>query len=311
MNGADTISLRVRAVLTAGLLVALTAAGPWDEPAPAVLALVRATTAEVYACAAFPARLLSTTDDGRTWSTRFQQATTGLVTAHAPATAPDRLVIVGQEGEVWRRGSDGAFVALDVDLGTTVRAAGFDASGRGLAVGDDGLLALTEDHGLTWRRIERTSQAEWRAVAWADARRVAVSGGTGELLVSTDGGRRFTPRDTGTREPLFAVATVGPRTLWIAGRGGTLRRSDDGGETWQAITTDTTATLFALAVTPQGDVVAAGAGGTCLLVPQGADRARPLSTDAPDADWLAALVLTDHHVLLAGRGAPPRRVALR
>src|SRR5437763_2674718 len=61
----------------------------------------------------------------------------------------------------------------------------------------------------------------------------------GILWVTTDGGAKWAPRNTGAKQPLRAMAFLDATRGITVGDGGVILGSDDGGKTWAARTSGT------------------------------------------------------------------------
>ena len=78
----------------------------------------------------------------------------------------------------------------------------------------------------------------WRAVLRLDADRLLAVADHGELLLSRDGGRRWSAPDTGIahlRHHFHHLARLGDGSLIIAGSEGLLALSDDDGASWSLL----------------------------------------------------------------------------
>jgi photosystem II stability/assembly factor-like uncharacterized protein/tetratricopeptide (TPR) repeat protein len=111
--------------------------------------------------------------------------------------------------------------------------------GRGLLVGDGGLVAVTDDAGAAWEpcalELANTSQAapDWRGVAAAGTHWWIVGSPGSIVLHSPDDGRTWESFATGQSLPLHDVAFVDEQHGWAVGAMGTLLRTTDGGRTWE------------------------------------------------------------------------------
>ena len=111
-------------------------------------------------------------------------------------------------------------------------------------------------------------------VAFQDANRGVAVGNGGVISTTTDGGKTWTARTSGTNVSLFAAeywpaGTGGANCaaagcIWVAGANGTLLLSNDGGVTWCVQPTGTTATIYGLVATDAEHLTLVGSGGTIL-----------------------------------------------
>jgi photosystem II stability/assembly factor-like uncharacterized protein len=115
-------------------------------------------------------------------------------------------------------------------------------------------------------------------VAFQDANRGVAVGNGGVIQTTTDGGKTWTARTSGTNVSLFAAEYVaaGGTTdtngncvaagcIWVAGANGTLLFSNDGGVTWCAQATGTTATIYGILAPGATRLVLVGSGGTIIV----------------------------------------------
>lgn len=103
-----------------------------------------------------------------------------------------------------------------------------------VALSVNGTLALSDDDGDHWRAA--LSRLDLRQIWMTDRRNGWAFNGSGELLSTADGGRRWTTKpallvDRSWLNLWFADAQHG----WLTADTGQLMRSQDGGETWQSV----------------------------------------------------------------------------
>ncbi len=93
-----------------------------------------------------------------------------------------------------------------------------------------------------WETIRIPAPDRVRAVHFLDESHGVVAGDSGLLMITSDGGKTWDKRPSGTRESLATVHGAG-RKVWAGGQGGVILHSDDGGLTWQSQRTFTTRTI--------------------------------------------------------------------
>ncbi|HTX69784.1 MAG TPA: clostripain-related cysteine peptidase [Thermoleophilia bacterium] len=126
--------------------------------------------------------------------------------------------------------------------GLTAVAAG--GPGRCWASGYDNLtntsvLVRSGDGGRTWKTSDESSLGNYlfSAVTLAPDGRLWAAGDYGYddsiIAVSSDGGRSWAQRRSGTQQSLFGIDFPDARHGWACGAAGMLVRSADGGKTWK------------------------------------------------------------------------------
>lgn len=138
------------------------------------------------------------------------------------------------------------------------------AGTRIVAVGERGLVALSDDGGATWRQAPTPTSVTLTAVRFADANQGFAVGHGGSVLASSDGGARWTRVLDGHRiaaleaeaarasgdaaalkaaerlqadgpdKPLLDLLLLDARRLRVVGAYGLALASDDGGRSWQS-----------------------------------------------------------------------------
>lgn len=105
-----------------------------------------------------------------------------------------------------------------------------------LASGIDGLIVMTEDGGLNWRKISTPSKLAIYALT-VNGNNVWAVGEKGNYLVSTDGGYNWkTITDViKTRKWLRDVSFTSPTNGWVVGGMGTVVKTTDGGNSWEMV----------------------------------------------------------------------------
>ena len=186
-------------------------------------------------------RILVTDDGGNRWRPAARRIDTALRRIDT-ATLPSgrvrawiggdrgRIAASNLEGRLWRSSwriqatpARGRIYDLD-----------FMDARRGVAVGERGLVIVTDDGGASWRRGAPGVGETLRAAVYASENLILVAGG-GTLLLSHDGARSFSqipPRGVMAAGSIVSVDASGSRHLFALQREGYLLRSADGGESW-------------------------------------------------------------------------------
>lgn len=100
-------------------------------------------------------------------------------------------------------------------------------------------LMSTSDGGQTAWASAKLDGLIGLALHFIDRQRGLVVGKAGAIIQTTDGGRTWTPRASGTTEDLHAVRHVSESVVVAVGARGTVLTSRDGGTSWQRAALDT------------------------------------------------------------------------
>jgi len=129
------------------------------------------------------------------------------------------------------------------------------AGSRIVAVGDHGVVLLSDDNGAHFRQAKRVpSDSALTSVTFVDAQHGWASGHWGVILKTDDGGETWSLQrsDTSIDQPVFSIAFRDAQHGWAVGLWSLLLTTDDGGQTWKRQTLD------------QGKGASAGKGGLNL-----------------------------------------------
>ena len=151
--------------------------------------------------------------------------------------------IVGNDGLILRTttGTTGALWIVQVSgTGRNLHAVQWFGS-TGWVIGDDGIILRTASNlsaiGYTWVRAPQTVSAGLLTDLFLVSSIVSppagwISGKTGLILQTTDGGTLWIPRSTRTDATLRGLYFVNDKTGWAVGDRGTILHTVDGGIFW-------------------------------------------------------------------------------
>ena len=201
----------------------------------------------------------------------------------AIAAAGPRLVAVGDRGVIVRSDDRGVSwtQAASVPVQALLTGVCFFDTRRGIAVGHDELILVTDDGGDHWKVAHYAPEAQRPLLdVWCGAGGAAIAvGAYSTLLVSADAGvswsaRPFTPSPVpapkGTAHAVSGIEAAGggyhlnriagaaASRLYIAGEAGHLYRSDDAGVHWQQLASPYAGSFFDV-LPLGGDALLAGA----------------------------------------------------
>lgn len=213
--------------------------------------------------------------------------------------------------------------------GRAVLLAAAQAGERIVAVGERGVIALSDDRGAHWRQAPSPVSVTLTMVRFADAKNGVAVGHGGTVLSSTDGGARWTLRLDGRRAAQMAAAAArtadeqreaerlvadGPDKpfldvlIWdaqrwlVVGAYGLAFRTDDAGATWtpwMARLPNPKALHWYVARRAGETLLLAGEQGLLARSDDSGASFRPLASPYKGS-WFAGELLADGAMLLAG-----------
>lgn len=183
------------------------------------------------------------------------------------------------------------------------------AGTRVVALGDHGVVVLSDDQGLSFRQAQSVPVSTMlNSVSFSDAQSGWAVGQWGVILHTRDGGEKWELQRLATDEdrPLFAVHFFNAQEGVAVGLWSLVLLTTDGGKTWQKQTLTpppgagkADLNLLGLFVSPAGILYAASEHGMVL---QSADRGRSwtyLSTGYRGSFW-SGIGLADGTLIVAG-----------
>ncbi|MBA6133295.1 MULTISPECIES: YCF48-related protein [Pseudomonas] len=191
----------------------------------------------------------------------------------------------------------------------TMLAAGW-AGARMVAVGDHGVVLLSDDQGMQWRQARSVPlSTPLTGVSFVDAKRGWAVGHWGAILATTDGGESWRAQRLATEEdrPLFAVHFFNARQGVAVGLWSLVLTTEDGGQTWaeQPLQAPPGAkradlNLMGLFADSRGRLYATAEHGQVLHSEDQGKNWRYLDTGYEGTLWSGA-VLADGRLLLGGQ----------
>lgn len=183
------------------------------------------------------------------------------------------------------------------------------AGDRLVAVGDHGVVMLSDDGGQTWRQARSVPvDSTLTSVSFVDARQGWAAGHWGVILHTEDGGESWAVQRSATTEdrPLFALHMFDARRGVAVGLWSLVLVTDDGGKSWSPVTLDppegarkADLNLLGLFATGHGVLYATAEKGMLL---RSSDQGRHwsyLSTGYQGSFW-SGVALADGTLLAAG-----------
>jgi hypothetical protein len=141
----------------------------------------------------------------------------------------------------------------------------FADESRGIAAGAEGTLLYTS----TRTNLGPGNRPDQLAAitllaASATSGKFWVTGLSGNILHSSDGGRSWEKQQSNSTSHLYAVAFVDEMHGWAAGADGNILHTSDGGATWNAQISNSSQLFNAISFVDEKDGWAAGEGGVIL-----------------------------------------------
>ncbi|WP_321912159.1 WD40/YVTN/BNR-like repeat-containing protein [Paraburkholderia sp. J11-2] len=112
------------------------------------------------------------------------------------------------------------------------------AGSRIVAVGEHGIVVLSDDDGQTFRQAATVPvSSTLNSVTFTDAEHGWAAGHWGTIIATQDGGETWKVQrvDTSTDQPLFSVAFLNERDGFAVGLWSLLLATHDGGNTWSRV----------------------------------------------------------------------------
>jgi photosystem II stability/assembly factor-like uncharacterized protein len=176
--------------------------------------------------------ILRSTDGGRSWSSLPSALSTEdlrAVVHHGPGNV---WIAVGTDASILRSLDDGrSWSSVASALRVTFETLASDPSGDTLLIGgEDGIVGLSKDRGVSWRLTRVEMPSERTPIAGfhrLDADVLVARSAYGRVLVSRDRGESWQVHETGARGFFTSGAVARDRTLWLATHTGELWRSSE------------------------------------------------------------------------------------
>ncbi|KVP50819.1 glycosyl hydrolase [Burkholderia ubonensis] len=183
------------------------------------------------------------------------------------------------------------------------------AGRRVVAVGEHGVILLSDDDGRTWRQSRRVPvSATLSAITFADAQHGWVVGQWGVILATADGGETWEKQriDTSVDQPLFSVIFTNARDGIAVGLWSLMLQTHDGGRTWTRTTLPkppgggkADRNLYHIFDDRQGALYIVSEQGTVLKSTDGGANWRYLQTGGKGSLW-TGVAMPDGRIVVGG-----------
>ncbi|KVM03404.1 glycosyl hydrolase [Burkholderia ubonensis] len=183
------------------------------------------------------------------------------------------------------------------------------AGRRVVAVGEHGVILLSDDDGRTWRQSRRVPvSATLSAITFADAQHGWAVGQWGVILATADGGETWEKQriDTSVDQPLFSVIFTNARDGIAVGLWSLMLQTHDGGRTWTRTTLPkppgggkADRNLYHVFADRQGALYIVSEQGTVLKSTDGGANWRYLQTGGKGSLW-TGVAMPDGRIVVGG-----------
>ena len=192
------------------------------------------------------------------------------------------------------------------------------AGQRIVAVGEDGVVLLSDDRGKSFRQARSVPiQATLNAVSFVDDKTGWAAGHWGAIVKTTDGGETWQLQrsDTGQDRPIFSVLFLSPSEGFAVGLWSLVLSTKDGGATWREVTlpnppgsSKADLNLYSVFADNKGSLFVTAEGGKLVTSDDHGVRWRYVETGYRGTFW-TGLQLADGSLLIGGlRGTIYRSV---
>ena len=188
-------------------------------------------------------------------------------------------------GEVWASGSNGKILAIATDgqirrlptpTGRTLQDIAVWDSGHAVAVGNDGVVLISQDAGQHWREVFGVPRSEiankLNRVRIGASGLAIATGEMGALLASRDYGQSWQRLREEEDVAWNDVAILDGGRLVVVGEFGRMLRSDDLGQHWEELEAPVTSSLMSVQFRDAQNGVAVGLEGALLVTRDGGQQ---------------------------------------
>ncbi len=178
--------------------------------------------------------LYYSSDGGLTWNEQVSGTTATL--KRLDFFDADTGWAVGASGTLLKTiNAGGTWVAQTTNTNALLNDVEFFDAFTGLAVGQ-GVILKSVDGGASWTQTGAFGEDMLDGVSYLDESTIAVSGQSGTILISTDGGENWQPYGTRVADYwLTKIEFTDESNGWAGGIEGGVLRTTDGGENWEKV----------------------------------------------------------------------------
>jgi photosystem II stability/assembly factor-like uncharacterized protein len=220
-----------------------------------------------------PTYILATNDGGKSWEQIDVEPGRERMLRLVPNSDRELMYALGEMGTFLKASVDGKKFSRFRLSGYAMLTSGYmlDAK-RGIVVGGNGTIVVTENGGVTWIPIffsdsnSSGRMSKLNSLFFLDSATGWAVGNSGTALTTGNGGRTWTSLKIGTESDLNDVLFLDDKIGVTIGHNGTMLTTVDGGRTWSKENSGTKHRLERLGAA-SGQFFAIGFGGTLLVRP--------------------------------------------
>lgn len=173
-----------------------------------------------------------------------------------------------------------------------------------VAVGERGLVLLSDDLGESWQVAPLSNKNMLTSVFFLNAQTGWITGHSGSLLKTIDGGLHWSEQKTGIEnDPLFDVYFRDDNHGYAVGAFGIFLRTNDGGQSWQQdFISDQDVHWYLIREISPGILIVAGESGIILRSDDGGNKWQAIESPYAGSMFNAIQLPQGNSLLLGLRG---------
>ncbi len=126
--------------------------------------------------------------------------------------------------------------------------------------GNNGAVIQGNTQGKGWIKVKHPFTSSFHSAVSINPRHIVTVGSNGTILISTDGGSKWTRKNSNTESSLFSIKKF-QNKLYAVGAAGIILESDNLGETWIKKNSPTDKVIYDIYVRDQENLIIVGWGG--------------------------------------------------
>ncbi len=218
--------------------------------------------------------IIKTTDQGDTWSTKQSGTSADLYSISFGGRNNEVGIAIGLSGTIIRstdQGESWSQLISDVNLkNNNYRAVSFASENKGIIVGDNGIILISDDGGLSWRLSSAAlPPVNYKFTIMLTEDIAYATGENGTIIKTTDGGETWISVNTGVTNTLYRIRFADDQIAISVGTDGSVLKTTDGGTTWNTESSGTSNNLNCLFVVDDNIAYTGGEAGIILKTTDG------------------------------------------